>query len=185
MIRSVACLLLLSCATEEIVVATREAPPPGTTSCQDSSTCSATEVCAKRACDAPGFCELRPTTCTDALLPVCGCDGVTYFNDCLRAAAGVARLKEGECGRESKLCGGPAGDCAVGESCAHLFPAGPDCHDPRGPGVCWGLPSRCGPPAAGGDFWHRCGGVPPGGPCVSLCDAIRSAEPHERARSCM
>jgi hypothetical protein len=35
--------------------------------------------------------------CNTALVPVCGCDGRTYRNDCLREGAGVSKLHDGRC----------------------------------------------------------------------------------------
>jgi hypothetical protein len=29
--------------------------------------------------------------------PVCGCNGVTYTNDCVRQEAGIAKAKDGSC----------------------------------------------------------------------------------------
>ncbi len=65
-------------------------------------------------CDEGEFCKLEPGSCEDAdaigecifsgggcddnLEPVCGCDGITYPNDCFAYAAGVNIDHEGECG---------------------------------------------------------------------------------------
>ncbi|MBN1769646.1 MAG: hypothetical protein JXB32_00160 [Deltaproteobacteria bacterium] len=81
--------------------------------------CAATEVCDIRSCldGASGVCVARPDGCYAVDDPVCGCDGVTYGNDCERLRAGAALAYAGACGSGS-LCGGLAGfRCPDGEAC--------------------------------------------------------------------
>lgn len=77
-------------------------------SCQENEDCGAGGpsglYCVKGfgGCRGPGVCEKKqPLRCAGApnlaYVPVCGCDGVTYFNECLAAANGVPVERLGQC----------------------------------------------------------------------------------------
>ncbi|MEC9056024.1 MAG: Kazal-type serine protease inhibitor domain-containing protein, partial [Verrucomicrobiota bacterium] len=66
--------------------------------CNTNADCDDADYCfSEEGCDAPGTCEPKPTFCTREFRPVCGCDGQTYGNACVAAAAGVNVVSEGAC----------------------------------------------------------------------------------------
>mgnify|MGYP003321017567 FL=1 len=87
--------------------------------CEDGDCCPPGYYCAKPIgnCDGTGVCTEIPEMCTRELNPVCGCDGETYSNPCMAAAAGVNISHMGACD------GGPVegcddnGDCPRGTFC--------------------------------------------------------------------
>lgn len=101
----------------EFVAVAASAPPP--TTCAPG--CGDPRAFCHRApaqCGDPGACIPRPDACLDVWLPVCGCDGATYSNDCYAAAAGVSVAHEGPCETEGADCGTIVGiPCGEGELC--------------------------------------------------------------------
>jgi hypothetical protein len=68
--------------------------------CTTNADCTGTnQFCQDKAgvCKPPGQCAVKPEICPDIVKPVCGCDGKTYSNDCLRQRAGVSLKSQGAC----------------------------------------------------------------------------------------
>jgi hypothetical protein len=149
--------------------------------CTSVADCPSNFFCSKLDCSIPtGVCLPRQTLCVDLTpLPVCGCDGVTYWNDCLRQQNGVPAATPNGCTFNTKTCATSA-DCGMaGASCAHLTPIPTQgCGGPV-PGTCWMTPLDC-TTAPLSPSWMPCAGSPqmppPRSMCVNTCEAIRSGQ---------
>jgi hypothetical protein len=168
---------LTGCATSEIVVATLDGGDEGRR-CVTNADCPANAFCAMDSCtDDHGGCELRPDLCDDTVGPTCGCDGVNYWNDCLRRQAGVASSSIGECLDTAVGCSdSTAQGCPLGASCSRLL-FGSNCSTSPPPGTCWMLPSAC-PDGGSTETWTSCADPTR---CDDTCTAIRSGVPHQLA----
>jgi hypothetical protein len=166
---------LLHCAASDVVVATLPAhhdAGPGSHKCADDGDCHGDEFCARATCeDEFGRCEHPATYCDGTHAPTCGCDGITYWNDCLRRLRRVSAAAAHECFEGELACNGP-GTCPTGASCARISPSPDTCLE--SPGTCWVLPPSCPAPVEGPRF-SRCGDP---GSCVDACTAIRSEQLH-------
>jgi hypothetical protein len=150
--------------------------PPGKP-CSNNDDCEGW-FCEKVGCDAPtGVCQPPPAFPPPEPEPVCGCDGVTYWNDDIRRWFGKSLASPGECRATARACE-VGSDCEVPyASCSHLVSPGEVCN--YGTGTCWVLPPSC---ADTGDpmIWRLCrpSDAEPPPPCVDTCLAIRSERPH-------
>ena len=175
MSRALALALVLSaCGPVDLVVL--DVPDAGDLpmtglSCARDADCMAGQFCEKDSCGATlGTCSTRPAVCDGDGPAVCGCDGVNYFNDCLRRASGVGAV------REMGPCRNPT-PCDTTTPCANGYCArvvGPMECGRVGPGQCWVLPEMaCRGPAP---TFHTCDASRT---CLGLCDAIRLEQPVE------
>lgn len=97
------------CAADSVVIV-GEGVACGKVNSKDSVICSSGLFCEfeTKGCSMPtarGVCKPRPVSCEAAVNQVCGCDGVTYKNDCNRRQAGQALAFAAACPSTNLLVG--------------------------------------------------------------------------------
>ncbi len=120
-----------------------------------------------RGADMMGLCVARPEGCPDVYHPVCGCDGVSYSNNCDRLAAGAQLDHPGPC---LDLSGCEHGDCPAGTACVPL----PGACDAALPALCLPLPDDCGP---AGDPVCGCDGLTYPSACEAMVAGVGFMHP--------
>jgi hypothetical protein len=176
-------LAFAACSPQEVVVADLPPAPDGgggAPPCVTDGDCPSNAFCARARCgDVGGRCESVPLLCGPERAPTCGCNGVTYWNDCLRRAGLVTASTPGECS-SGVACGGHDKlPCPVAGTSGARLVARDRCGPGDDRGTCWMLPPTCG--ADPGPTFASCPSPPPAPPgsftCVSACEAIRSEKP--------
>jgi hypothetical protein len=90
--------------TAQVQAAARKPAPDGAmcggypgVQCGEGSYCAINQGECKTIADVTGTCRRKPEVCTQQAQPVCGCDGKTYGNPCMAAAAGASIASSGAC----------------------------------------------------------------------------------------
>jgi hypothetical protein len=131
-------------------------------------------------CNAPGcgqgVCAPITVTADSLKVPVCGCDGVDYWNGATASNYGMAVMAAGMCPTPA-FCGGIANlPCpSVAHFCAAGVNTAQECAISDAGGACWGMPPTCSQIGFGGSM-RPCSSTNPNDACLYECDAIKSEQ---------
>ena len=96
--------------------------------CQTGEFCDYMAGACSGIADASGVCvAYEHLACITITQPVCGCDGKTYPNDCVRQAAAVSKLADGDCAACPPSPQTPGWPCTEGLVCEYGADPRPSC----------------------------------------------------------
>lgn len=133
-------------------------------------TCNQGLYCNALGCGA-GTCALplSPAAQSKLFNPVCGCNGVSYYNATIAESKSAAVSHAGECtSLEAIACNKVNMPCGTGLACNALVANLQSCPPSPNvivPGTCWGVPIACDP---AGPQARGCGGM-----CADTCSLIQ------------
>ena len=113
--------------------------------------------------------------------PVCGCDGLIYWNASVAAHRGMSVKTTGECA-PARTCQGIASlECPGNVAVCNMKVLGaPSCIGVDLGGSCWVLPTSCPNDPGIGPRTRACGATG----CKSECELIRAEEPWHPDNTC-
>ena len=131
-----------------------------------------------------GFCTPLEAVEQSDETPMCGCDGVSYWNASIAAVRGMPVRSAGACPPEQQeTCGGivvnPCPDPQHQVCDAHRE-ALINCGGADMPGDCWAMPTQC--PGIMFTTERTC--QSPNGACIDRCQAIKSELPYFHDQTC-
>lgn len=143
--------------------------------------CGAAAYCASTDCKS-GHCVARPSESSTGEVPVCGCDGITYWNENIANARGMSAGAAGACAK-GVSCGGPGPDvpCPDGFSCNKPIAGSGVCNMQSWPGTCWALPKTCASAGIGIDPNTRACNAKS---CATRCALIAAEAPYYVDNTC-
>jgi hypothetical protein len=142
------------------------------TGCTTNAECGASNFCFKTGCGATstGKCGPLPTGISN-YGPVCGCDGVTYWNDFQAATFSVGVRYTGECTSDRLPCS-TSSECPTSGECIFRLDGVTACSG-GSTGACWRNPSgKICPLGKSGPSVRVCGS----GLCTNQCEAVKSKQ---------
>jgi hypothetical protein len=131
--------------------------------------CPDNMYCASPACGG-GICTQKPSGDDTAnTVAVCGCDGITYYNDSVAHRHGMAVKSVGQCGIDGKACTVIAPACPNGSTCNLGQQSLNVCSGTAPlPGSCWVMPEQCPTEPQARDCASN--------QCVDQCDLVKNSK---------
>ncbi len=142
--------------------------------CGAGDSCGQGFVCFDAGCGAKGSAGVcKPVDASATAEPVCGCNGVTYWNSGLAAASSQPIHAEAACTSVAmaKRCNGEGAACNKGQGEVCAFPQLVCSNVATDMGTCWAMPPTCDGATVTA---RRCEGGNTG--CENLCQMIKSGK---------